>query len=211
MYPPYINIAFTLHRATHISLNVVTYRVVYALVDRPLCYTCQGFIQEQLEPYWYTDQWGVSRMAEATIRYFCKTRVATIRTLRTKCKQYMSIHQTKLVIGGDRMVKIDQIPAEAERIDLKDLPREAELKAISERQQEAQEGRTGGLVITFELRDGRQFPQKYTAVSGAVLVRAMKKLKLKDTKALQDNWFNYQLTAMRIGQPRMIPVSKVGS
>lgn len=107
------------------------------------------------------------------------------------------------------MVKIKDIPAEGERIDLKELPREAELMAVSEKYKEPAEGSTGGLVITFKLRDGRTFPQKYSPVSGAVLARAMKKLKIKDTEDLQKDWYNYELTAMRIGLPRMIPVKKV--
>lgn len=107
------------------------------------------------------------------------------------------------------MVKLKDLPAEEERIDLKELPRETDLIAIEEKIQEATEGRSGGLVITYKLKDERTFPQKYTVVSGAVLQRALKKLKIKDTTELQDNWYHYELTAMRIGLPRMIPVKKV--
>lgn len=106
------------------------------------------------------------------------------------------------------MIKLDDVPTETDRVELKDLPQNVDLKAISERMVEAQTGKAGGLLINFILRDGRQFPQKYTKVSGAELLEAMKKLKLSDTKQLQDAWYTYKLTVMRIGQPRMIPTAK---
>jgi len=111
-------------------------------------------------------------------------------------------------MGEDGMVKIDEIPKEKPRLDLAELPQEVTLMAISEKMQEEQSGKTGGLVITYALQDGREFTQKYSKVSGAELIAAMKKLHLKDTTELQGTYYHYKLTPMRIGFPRMIPVSK---
>ena len=106
-------------------------------------------------------------------------------------------------------MKIEEIPDEGERVDLSKLPQEAELKADHEDWQEPQSGKTGGLVITYEMRDGKQFPQKYSKISGAVLIKALKALKIKDSQELQGKWYKYVLTPMRTGYPRMIPVEKV--
>ena len=155
------------------------------------------------------DRYGYKELMEGQIVCYCNRLEVTLRKTRDKCRYFKDIQLATLIIGGDGVVKLSTIPTEAERIDLKDLPKEVELMAIGEKMQEARAGSTGGLVITFKMRDGRTFPQKYSPVSGAVLVRAMKDLKIKDTEDLQKGWYKYELTAMRIGLPRMIPVSKV--
>lgn len=138
--------------------------------------------------------------------YLCDKRFSNIRMLIRHCPYYLSIHQTELKGGKTNQMKIDNIPSEKGRVELNDLPQTVDLKAIEEKTVEASTGKSGGLIITFELRDGRQFPQKYTKVSGAKLVEAMENLKLTDTTDLQDAWFTYKMTIMRIGLPRMIPV-----
>jgi len=115
----------------------------------------------------------------------------------------------KLVMGGDDMVDINQLPDEGIRLKLEDLPDECELIALGENYKEGSSGVAAGLVIEFEMHDGAKFHQKYTAVSGAVLKKAFKKLKIKNTEALQKDWYNYRKTAMRMGLPRMIPIKKV--
>lgn len=173
-----------------------------------ICLTCSNYEQDESEGYWYTNVYGTRKYAPSERLYFCSALTKAVIKPRQRCKHHIHLEQTKWVVGGDNLVKLSGIPTEAERIDLKDLPKEAELMAIGERTQEATQGRTGGLVITFKLRDGRTFPQKYSPVSGAVLVRALKKLKINDTEELQKAWFNYELTPMRIGLARMIPVSR---
>lgn len=106
------------------------------------------------------------------------------------------------------MVGIDEIPSEGERVDLEKLPKEAELLAINERIQEAQSGKTGGVVITYQNREGLTFPQKYSKISGKALIDAMRNLKYDSTKALFKWWHHYNLTPMRTGYPRMIPDKK---
>jgi len=177
--------------------------------DNRLCYRCRYFKQIEIPATWSSGFRNVGRRISSETIYRCNKLNKALQKVRQTCKDFLDLHNTQLNIGGDGMVKIKEIPTEEERIDLKELPREAELIAVSESIQEKTEGRSGGLVITFKLHDGRTFPQKYTVVSGAVLSRAMKSLKLKDTKELQDNWYMYELTAMRIGLPRMIPISKI--
>lgn len=110
-------------------------------------------------------------------------------------------------------MKINQIPVETPRVDLSTLPPENELIAISEEYVEAREvdgkPKVGGLIIRFKQRDGKQFPQKYSKISGAALVKAMEKLGIKDTEELQKNWYKYKLTPMRTGYPRYIPIKKL--
>lgn len=107
------------------------------------------------------------------------------------------------------MVKINQIPSEGDRWELSDLPNTLDLKAVSEGITAGQAGKAGGLVINFVDKAGKTLVQKYTLVSGSVLATALRKLKLTDTEQLQEAFYTYELTAMRIGKPRMIPISKV--
>jgi hypothetical protein len=107
-----------------------------------------------------------------------------------------------------KMVKVEEIPEEGERVDLSKLPKQAELKAVSEEWVDAAEGKTGGLVIHYQTRDGKTFPQKYSKVSGKVLKNALRKLGVTDTAELQKAWYLYELQNMRTGYPRMIPIKK---
>lgn len=174
-----------------------------------LCFRCKHYYIRYLKAYWSDTQYGYRKYHSEEEAYYCYGYERYVQKAKTKCPKFIDRKTPELIIGGDGMVKLKDIPSEAERIDLKELPQEAELIAISEKYKAGVEGSTGGLIITFKLRDGRTFPQKYSPVSGAVLGRAMKRLKLKDTKNLQDNWYNYKLTGMRIGLPRMIPDKKV--
>lgn len=115
----------------------------------------------------------------------------------------------QLVRGEKKMVNINEIPQEQPRVDLDSLPKTNELIAISETIVEATPEKTGGLVITFKQRDQKVFPQKYSKVSGSALITAMTKLGFTDTKELQKVWCTYELTAMRTGYPRYIPVKKL--
>jgi len=117
--------------------------------------------------------------------------------------------QVILATGGEKMVELKGIPSEGERMELQDLPKDNILKAVAEKVTEAQPGKTGGLVITFEQKDGKQFPQKYSKISGKALIDAMTKLNLKDTIELQKNWYHYVLVPFRTGYPRYIPVKRV--
>lgn len=140
--------------------------------------------------------------------YFCKAQHQTIIVLRKACPHYININQHMMEVNKKGMVDITDIPAEEPRIELSDLPAEVELKATGEHMVSAGEGKVGGLVIDYTLRDGRTFSQKYTKVSGAVLGTALRQLKLKDTEDLQKAWYVYALTPMRIGFARMIPIRK---
>lgn len=185
--------------------------VVMSKVDEYLCPKCQHFERTNLDPYWSYNRWGRNELIEGQILEECNRLEKRIRRYRYKCKYYLSIHNRKLIIGGDGVVNISKLPNEGVRIDLKDLPEEAELRAIGERFKEGGHNVASGLVIEFEMRDGAKFHQKYTAVSGAVLSLAMKKLKIKETEKLQDAWYNYKLTPMRMGKARMIPTKKVAN
>jgi len=107
------------------------------------------------------------------------------------------------------MVKTDDIPSEGARLDLSQLPKEADLIAVNEKIQQGAVGKTGGLVITYKMKDGRTFQQKYSKVSGAELAAACKRLGITDTEELAEDWHHYELKTMRIGFPRMIPVAKI--
>jgi len=107
------------------------------------------------------------------------------------------------------MVKLDEVPSEGARLDLNSLPKEIDLIALEENTIAEAAGKTGGLKITFKTKNDERVTQKYTAISGGVLVAACKKLHVKDTKELQDDFFHYVLTDMRMGYPRYIPTSKV--
>jgi len=106
------------------------------------------------------------------------------------------------------LVKLEEIPSEGERVDLQHLPRTNVLKAVSEEFRQATATKTGGLVITFRTKNGKQFPQKYSKISGKALAEALKRLGLKDTKELQEAWYEYELTSFRTGFPRYIPVRR---
>lgn len=118
------------------------------------------------------------------------------------------VNQAILRGGENEMVKLEGIPSEGERMELQDLPKDNILKAVNEKVTEAQPNKTGGLVITFEQKDGKQFPQKYSKISGKALIDAMTKLKLEDTVDLQKCWMVYTLVAFRTGYPRYIPVKR---
>jgi len=109
------------------------------------------------------------------------------------------------------MVNINEIPEEKARLDLADLPQTNTLKLITEeiRGATTREGKpvTGGLLITFEDKQGNQFPQKYSKVSGAILREALQKLGYKTTEPLK-TWHNYKMVPQRVGYPRYIPTGK---
>jgi hypothetical protein len=119
------------------------------------------------------------------------------------------INQAILMGGESEMVELKGIPSEGERMELQDLPKDNILKAVNEKVTEAQPQKTGGLIITFEQKDGKQFPQKYSKISGKALIDAMTKLGLEDTIQLQKNWYHYTLVSFRTGYPRYIPVKRV--
>jgi len=177
-------------------------------MKQPLCLICEHLETEEVEGHYEKSVSGYNVWIPIYIYYSCKKTLANIHTFRKHCRHYSPYTQTKLNIGEDEMVKIDEIPTEAARLDLADLPSEVELIAISEKTIAEQVGKTGGLSITYQLHDGRQFAQKYSKVSGIVLIAALKRLHIKDTTELQNAWYNYKLTPMRIGFPRMIPISK---
>jgi hypothetical protein len=93
-------------------------------------------------------------------------------------------------------------------MELQNLPKENVLKGVNEKFVESVPGKAGGLVITFEQKDGKQFPQKYSKISGKALIEAMGKLGLEDTVQLQKNWYHYVLMSFRTGYPRYIPVKR---
>ena len=174
-----------------------------------LCLRCTYLEQEETETHYEGNQYGLFKQSIASIDWYCRIQYKYIHKRPTKCIEFQPITQTKWIKGENNMVKIDDIPSEGAKIDLANLPQEMLLMATEETMQEAAQGKTGGLVITFKLDDGRTFKQKYSKVSGAELAAAMKRLKLKDTLDLQKAWYKYKLTQMRIGFPRMLPVEKV--
>jgi len=109
------------------------------------------------------------------------------------------------------MVNINQIPEEKQRLDLADLPQTNTLKLVNEEIREATtrdgQPKTGGLIITFEDKDGNQFPQKYSKVSGKALKEALQKLGYKTTAPLKE-WHNYKMVPQRVGYPRYMPTGK---
>jgi len=174
-----------------------------------LCLSCVYFSQEYLDAYQYQDFYGWQRDVPEQIVYNCAKKLGYIRKLRFKCKDHLSTYQTSIKQGGDNMVKIGEIPTEGERLELADLPKELIAHATEERMVEKTEGKSGGLVVKYITDKGKTFAQKYTQVSGATLMRELTRLKVKDTKDLQKNWFKLELTQMRIGKPRMIPIEKL--
>jgi len=173
-----------------------------------ICLNCFYLEQEEIEAHFEENQYGVKRLVPSEIAYWCTKKFGHILTKRETCLDYLALQQTKMEIGEDDMVKVDEIPAEQPRLDLSQLPQEVELLAVAEKMQAEAVGKTGGLVLTYQLRDGRQFQQKYSKVSGAELITALKKLKYATTEPLFKTWHTYKLTNMRIGFPRMIPVAK---
>jgi len=173
-----------------------------------ICLNCFYLAQEEIEAHFEEDQYRVKRLVPSEIAYWCTRKFGYILTKRETCLEYLALQQTKLEIGEDGMVKVDDIPTEQARLDLKDLPIDTELLAVAEKMQAEAAGKTGGLVVTYQLRDGRQFQQKYSKVSGAELITALKKLKYATTEPLFKTWHIYKLTNMRIGFPRMIPVAR---
>lgn len=107
-----------------------------------------------------------------------------------------------------RQMKLKELPREKPRIELKDLPPTNVLKAVGEEVKEAQEGKTGGLVISFIQKDGKQFSQKYGKLHGDTLAEALDRLGLRDTTDLQVTWYQYEMKTFRAGFPRYIPFKK---
>jgi hypothetical protein len=125
-----------------------------------------------------------------------------------RCVCGRDLHQTVLTGGEKEKMKLKDLPREKPRIELKDLPPTNVLKAISEEWREAVEGKTGGLVINFQQKDGKTFSQKYGKLHGDVLSAALDKLGLKDTQELQNAWYVYEMRSFRAGFPRYMPVKK---
>jgi len=129
--------------------------------------------------------------------------------IRAPCQTCPLIKGQKNLNGGEiYMVKLKEIPSEGDRVDLKDLPQENILMAVEEHFTEPKEGKVGGLIITYKQKDGKTLMQKYSKVSGKVLIEALEKLGYDDTVALQKAWHKYVMTPMRSGYPRYIPVAK---
>lgn len=131
-----------------------------------------------------------------------------IRKLRKRCKFFSPYTQTRLRIEVNGMVKLAEVPNEGARYDMNKLPEKVELVALEEKTVAESEGKAGGLKITFKDRNDVKVTQKYTAISGAILTTALKGFGIKDTEELQAVWMLYELTKMRMGYPRYIPVEK---
>ena len=99
---------------------------------RTSCFTCVYFRQYEDKPYTYFDRYGIRRSIEAEIVSQCTKTLKAIRTIRNDCTKYISVSQAKLNIEGGGMVKINDIPKQKPRYDLKNLPETVELIAISE-------------------------------------------------------------------------------
>jgi len=166
-------------------------------------------VQEEQDAHYIIDQHHNQVWIPPSIYWYCNARHCYVRITPRKCKDFLPLTQTKIKVESDGEMKIDDIPSEGSRVDLSELPQEADLIAVNEKTQPEQSGKTGGLIITYKMKDDRTFQQKYSKVSGAELAIALKTLKIKDTEELQKDWYHYKLTHMRIGFPRMIPVSKV--
>lgn len=109
-----------------------------------------------------------------------------------------------------KMVNINEIPQEEKpRVDITKLPKKNILRATKEYTVEATDDKTGGLIIVFDQKDGKEVIQKYGKISGYKLAEALTKLNLKDTMQLQESFYEYVLTDMRSGYPRYLPVKKV--
>lgn len=106
-------------------------------------------------------------------------------------------------------MKIDEIPDEGERIDLKELPQKIELLWMREEERPAAQGKTGGLIIWYKTRSGATVPQKYSKIAGGALKKALKQLGYTNTEQLGEYWHLYELTSLRTGFPRYIPVKRL--
>lgn len=174
-----------------------------------LCESCTH-CEIRLRPeYWRRGEYGYAIKIPAELEYLCHKQNRYINSVLKRCRYFLHRQTQKLEGGKVKSMRFDEIPEQADRVDLATLPKNAELIAISEKYQEAQSGKTAGLVITFMQRDQKTFPQKYSQVSGKDLKVAMKRLKIKDTIELQDFWYQYELTPMRIGYPRYIPIKRL--
>jgi len=170
------------------------------------CHDCRYLdtqIVDDVERSFYG--YGYHIKGEIMIFWCDKTMTALHRLERGHCADFRPKQKTKLV---KYMVEINQLPMEKDRVDLSTLPQENELMAVSEEWVEAQPDKTGGLVIHYKDRDGGEFPQKYSAISGKSLNEALSRLGVKDTEELQKAWFKYRLTPMRVGYPRYIPTAR---
>lgn len=176
---------------------------------RVSCFNCVYLRQYEADPYKYYDRWGRLTQVEGEIVAYCTKQLRAIQLIRNQCKDFLSVKQAYLNIKGDGMVKLTNIEAEKEKYDLNSLPETIELIAVDESIQQASTGKSGGLKIVFEDREGRQLTQLYTPMSAKVLIEACKTLGITDTTQLQDNLYNYRRTSMRVGFPRMIPFEKV--
>lgn len=174
-----------------------------------ICVKCQHIttvITDSIRPRYAFDPVGEKTHQ---INYFCNHYAKFIHKVGISCPKFLSVTQTKVNGGDVKMVKIENIPTEGERVDFKTMPNEMELIAISEEQVEKSAGKTGGLAITYETRDKKELTQKYSPMFAQLLVDALKKLKLTCTEDLQKDWYLYKQVPARMGYPRMIPQRKV--
>jgi hypothetical protein len=178
-------------------------------MDTPLCLRCTYLEQEETDAHYERNERGYRTWQYDAIDWYCKIQYKYIHKIPKHCIEFQPLTQTKWIKGENNMVKIGDIPSEGEKLDLAQLPKELIAIATGEKMQEAAGGKTGGLVISYKLKNGQTFNQKYSKMSGAVLAAALKRLKIDDTLGLQDAWYKYQKTDMRMGFPRMIPVEKV--
>jgi hypothetical protein len=107
------------------------------------------------------------------------------------------------------MVELSEIPEQQPRIKLEALPPEIEAKVVGEKMKEASQGKTGGLILEFITRDGKHFTQKYSAMSGAQLKRALRALKYTNTEPLKTDFHHYVMTTFDMGYPRYLPDKRV--
>lgn len=173
-----------------------------------LCLKCEYFTHHILGGCRIRNPYGYWAWLPEELHYYCRKKLGYIRRLRKKCKDFTPYTQARLNIGDDGMVKLAEVPSEGARLDLNNLPEEIELIALEEKMIEETVGKSGGLKITYKNREDAKVAQKYTAISGAVLTTALKALKVKDTLELQETWYHYTLTKMRMGYPRYIPIEK---
>ena len=175
---------------------------------KDLCDTCKFCKREPIYVYWRNApyqtgyQWGKVCYVDKLPR--------GVKLLKTQCPKYINQYVPSIEkFGGETvMVKLTEIQTEEERVELGKLPVTNILLAVSEEQVAATKEKTGGLKIVYAQKDGKQFPQKYSKVSGKRLVEALTKLRYESTEPLFKNWHEYALEAMRVGYPRYIPIKK---
>ena len=113
-------------------------------------------------------------------------------------------------------VKIGDIEVERPRIELKDVPNICELllvKTGSKKAVKDENGKTvktGGITLTFQMRDEREFTHKYSPRFATMLVKALSDLGYETLKPLTEKWHKYEkinITTTTGGTiyPRMIP------